>query len=139
MCSFLQLMSLRGGIPVPQAIGRQPSMWLRNLSAPGSISMARSSCRSMAGEGDSGSLAGSLSYAQAHAPFLTKAGVIGTISVPNPKDMDVRWERSKLARVMPSIVLADPATQERANLQITLQVNPASLDKLLAGSGRHSP
>ncbi len=73
---------------------------------------------------------------QARAPFLTKAGVIGTISVPNPKDTDVRWEQSKLARMMPSIVLADPAIQERPNRHITLQVNPASMDQLLAGSGR---
>ena len=42
--------------------------------------------------------------AQARAPFLTKAGVIGTVSVPNPRDMDVPWERSKLVRVMPTVL-----------------------------------
>ncbi|HYO82375.1 MAG TPA: peptidase M28, partial [Bryobacteraceae bacterium] len=72
---------------------------------------------------------------RAAAPYLTNAGVAGAIGVANPRFMDVPWERSKLARVMPSMGLADRSMQEGAKLQISLSLNPASLDKLLEGSG----
>ncbi|HYO80663.1 MAG TPA: M20/M25/M40 family metallo-hydrolase, partial [Bryobacteraceae bacterium] len=72
---------------------------------------------------------------RAAAPYLTNAGVAGAIGVANPRFMDVPWERSKLARVMPSMGLADRSMQDGAKLQISLSLNPASLDKLLEGSG----
>src|SRR5215467_7302010 len=37
------------------------------------------------------------------------AGAVGTISIANPKSVDVPWERSTLARRQPSMVLANPS------------------------------
>src|SRR5882757_8571088 len=37
---------------------------------------------------------------------LKAAGVIGTIGIPNPKNMDIPWSRSTLARLKPAMSLA---------------------------------
>jgi Zn-dependent M28 family amino/carboxypeptidase len=63
------------------------------------------------------------------------AGAIGTVSIANPKSMDVPWARSTLARLQPSMSLADASLDESAGQQISVSVNPAHADKLLAGSG----
>ena len=69
------------------------------------------------------------------AALLKRLGAIGTVSIPNPKHMDVPWERFALARFMPSMSLADPAMDESRGLKLAVIVNPAHADKLLAGSG----
>ena len=66
---------------------------------------------------------------------LLKAGAIGTITIPNPRLMDIPWERSKLARFLPALVLADPALDDTRGLKAGFVVNPAHADKFLAGSG----
>jgi Zn-dependent M28 family amino/carboxypeptidase len=63
------------------------------------------------------------------------AGAIGTISIANPKSMDIPWARSTLARLQPAMALADPALDEAAGEQLSVTMNPAHADKLLAGSG----
>lgn len=63
------------------------------------------------------------------------AGAIGTASIANPKSMDVPWARSTLARLQPSMSLADPSLDEASGQQLSISVNPAHADKLLAGSG----
>ncbi len=63
------------------------------------------------------------------------AGAIGTISIANPKSMDVPWARSTLARLQPAMSLADPALDEEAGQQLSITMNPAHADRLLAGSG----
>ena len=40
------------------------------------------------------------------------AGAIGTVSIANPKSMDIPWARSTLARLQPAMSLADPALDE---------------------------
>src|SRR5439155_12892520 len=40
------------------------------------------------------------------------AGAIGTISIANPKSMDISWERSTLARLQPAKSTADPLVLE---------------------------
>ncbi len=67
--------------------------------------------------------------------FLKRAGVVGVISVQNPKSMDIPWERGKLARFLPSMVLTDESLQDAPDLKFTMTMNPASMDKLLADSG----
>jgi Zn-dependent M28 family amino/carboxypeptidase len=62
-------------------------------------------------------------------------GAIGMVSIANPKNMDIPWERSSLARFMPSMSLADPAMDETRDLKLAVTVNPAHADKLFAGSG----
>jgi Zn-dependent M28 family amino/carboxypeptidase len=63
------------------------------------------------------------------------AGAIGTISIANPKSMDIPWARSTLARLHPAKALADPALQDAQGQQLSITMNPAHADKLFAGSG----
>jgi len=63
------------------------------------------------------------------------AGAVGTISIANPKSMDIPWARSTLARLHPAKALADPSLQDGAGQQLSITMNPAHADKLLAGSG----
>ena len=63
------------------------------------------------------------------------AGAVGTISIGNPKSTDIPWERSTLARLQPSMSLADPSLDDAAGQQLAVTMNPARADKLLAGSG----
>jgi Zn-dependent M28 family amino/carboxypeptidase len=63
------------------------------------------------------------------------AGAVGTISIANPKSMDIPWARSTLARLHPAKALADPSLQDGAGQQLSIAMNPAHADKLLAGSG----
>ena len=63
------------------------------------------------------------------------AGAVGTISVANPKSMDIPWSRSTLSRLQPSMSLADASLDESVDQQLAVTLNPAHADKLLAGSG----
>src|SRR5204862_4773343 len=63
------------------------------------------------------------------------AGAVGTISIANPKSMDIPWARSTLARLHPAKALADPSLDDGAGQQLAVTMNPAHADKLLAGSG----
>jgi len=64
------------------------------------------------------------------------AGAIGTISIANPRSMDVPWARATLARVQAQMALADAALDETGGQQIAVTMNPARAEKLFAGSGR---
>jgi len=64
------------------------------------------------------------------------AGAVGTISIQNPKSMDVPWARSTLTRGQVQMALADAALDETGSQQISVTMNPASAEKLFAGSGR---
>lgn len=71
-------------------------------------------------------------YQSARIEALRRAGVIGVISIQNPKGQDIPWERSKLSRFMPSLSLAEtPASGQ----QLTVTVNSARAEKFFAGSG----
>ena len=63
------------------------------------------------------------------------AGAIGTLSIANPKSMDIPWERSTLARLQPAMSLADASLDEAAGQKLSLTMNPARADLLFAGSG----
>jgi Zn-dependent M28 family amino/carboxypeptidase len=63
------------------------------------------------------------------------AGAIGTLSIANPKSMDIPWARSTLARIQPAMSLADPTLEEEPGQQLAVAMNPAHADKLFAGSG----
>jgi Zn-dependent M28 family amino/carboxypeptidase len=66
---------------------------------------------------------------------LKAAGVIGTIGIPNPKNMDIPWSRSTLARLKPAMSLADPNLNDTAGQKLSVTFNPAHADKLFAGTG----
>jgi hypothetical protein len=65
------------------------------------------------------------------------AGAIGTISIANPKSMDIPWARSTLARLQPAMALADAPLEEAPgpDQQLSVTWNPARAEKLFAGSG----
>ena len=67
--------------------------------------------------------------------MLKAAGAIGTISIANPKTLEIPWARSTLARLQPQMSLADPALDEAAGQQLAVTMNPAHAEKLFAGSG----
>jgi len=66
---------------------------------------------------------------------LHAAGAIGTIAIPNPASMDIPWSRISVNRNQPSMDLADPEFYETPGLQLGVTFNPASAEKLFAGSG----
>ena len=66
---------------------------------------------------------------------LKRLGAIGAVSILNPKNLDMPWERLALTRSRPSMSLADPAMDESRGLKLLVTVNPASADKVFAGSG----
>jgi Peptidase family M28 len=63
------------------------------------------------------------------------AGAVGTMSIANPKSMDIPWARSTLARLQPAMTLADLSLDEALGQQLAVTMNPAHADKLFAGSG----
>jgi Zn-dependent M28 family amino/carboxypeptidase len=66
---------------------------------------------------------------------LSAAGAIGVVAIPNPKSMDVPWERATLARLQPAMSLSDPAFDESRGVQVSVTVNPARAEKLFEGAG----
>ncbi len=66
---------------------------------------------------------------------LRKAGAVGAISIPNPKTMDVPWERSSPNRLNPAMALADPAMDETSGQRLSVTFNPAKAETLFEGSG----
>jgi hypothetical protein len=66
---------------------------------------------------------------------LKAAGAIGYATIPNPKFMDIPWERGTLARLHPSMSLADSALDDSRGAQFSLRINPARADRWFAGSG----
>ncbi len=63
------------------------------------------------------------------------AGAIGAMTISNPRAMDIPWSRSTLARLQPSMSLADASLDETAGQQFAVTVNPAHADKLFVGTG----
>jgi Zn-dependent M28 family amino/carboxypeptidase len=74
-------------------------------------------------------------YQSVRWSILKQAGAIGVISIPNPKGMDIPWDRAKLARLMPAMILADPTLDETAGERLAVTINPARAEKLFNGSG----
>jgi len=67
--------------------------------------------------------------------FLARAGVVGTCTIFNPIAMDVPWPRMALSRFQPAMSLDDAELDGSSGLKLGVAVNPAHLDKWLAGSG----
>ena len=70
---------------------------------------------------------------------MQKGGAIGLASIPNPRSMDIPWERARLARLNPTMSLADESASETRGEQFAINVNPAQAEKLFAGSGHTFP
>jgi Zn-dependent M28 family amino/carboxypeptidase len=66
---------------------------------------------------------------------LKKAGALGAIVLQHPGRIEPPWERATLARLQPAMSLADPALDDTAGQQVAIAFNPASAERLFAGSG----
>ena len=66
---------------------------------------------------------------------LEKAGVIGTISIPNPRSAEVPWSRIAAARFQPRMELSDPGHDVPHPLPLGIAFNPAHAEILFTGSG----
>src|SRR5262249_3463825 len=55
--------------------------------------------------------------------------------ISNPKQTDIPWERSTLARTQPSMSLSDANPAESAHLKISATANPARGERWFEGSG----
>jgi len=82
----------------------------------------------------SGALKASARSAQDFVSFVESAGAVGTIAIPNPKSMDVPWDRMRLAASQPGMRLADVELQDSHRPLFTATWNPAHADELLADS-----
>jgi Zn-dependent M28 family amino/carboxypeptidase len=67
--------------------------------------------------------------------YLKRAGAIGTLTIQNPKGMDIPWDRSKLARFLPALALADSSLDETLGQQVAVTINPARAEQFFEGSG----
>ena len=66
---------------------------------------------------------------------LRAAGAIGIIGIPNPASMDIPWSRISANRLQPSMDLAGSEFNDTDGLKLSLFFNPASAERLFAGSG----
>ena len=66
---------------------------------------------------------------------LQAAGAVGLVTIYNPASMDIPWARISVNRNHPAVDLADAEFHEAEGLQIAVAFNPASAEKLFAGSG----
>jgi Peptidase family M28 len=79
-----------------------------------------------------GNLRSHYSSAEERAKAYRAAGAVGSISIPNPKSMDVPWARQAAAYGKPRMSLADSDTP---GLQFGASWNPEKANELFAGSG----
>ena len=66
-------------------------------------------------------------------PTLRAAGAIGTL-VPNPRTGELPWARTSPSRLNPALTLGDPRFDELAGQRVAANINPASAERLFAGS-----
>lgn len=69
-------------------------------------------------------------------PALQKAGALGVITLANPRQMDVPWERVKLFANTPGMRLADPALNDAKQDFFTANFSPAEGELLFRASGK---
>jgi hypothetical protein len=68
---------------------------------------------------------------------VQKTGAIGLIDIPNPKSMDIPWARATLARLAPTMVLADEKMEETKGMKFGARINPDRADKIFEDSGHN--
>jgi hypothetical protein len=66
---------------------------------------------------------------------LAAAGAIGSITIQNPKSMDVPWARQGANRLQATMRLADASLAEGGGLKLGMSINPAQADRYLEGTG----
>lgn len=66
---------------------------------------------------------------------VRKTGAIGLVAIPNPKSMDIPWERSMLARLNPTMTLAGDRFNDTPGQLFGATLNPANANMIFAASG----
>lgn len=66
---------------------------------------------------------------------LREAGAIGVVTLINPAAMDIPWPRIAANRTHPTMDLDYPEFNETEGAKLYVTINPASAEKLFAGSG----
>jgi Zn-dependent M28 family amino/carboxypeptidase len=74
-------------------------------------------------------------YAESLPRYLEAQGVVGIISISNPKDREVPWERVKAASVQPGMLLEETALRRYQQPVFSATFNEAVADKLFQNSG----
>jgi Zn-dependent M28 family amino/carboxypeptidase len=82
-----------------------------------------------------GALASHYQTAAERWKVLRAAGAVGTISLMNPAVMDIPWSRIALNRAHPTMDLDYAEFNETEGAKLAVTINPASAEKLFAGSG----
>ena len=82
-----------------------------------------------------GALAAHMQSAGERGNLLRSLGAVGVVAIANPKNVDIPWERSSLARFLPSMSLADPMMDDNRGLRIAVGINPARANKVFEGTG----
>jgi hypothetical protein len=83
----------------------------------------------------SGALISHYSSAAERWKAFRGAGIIGAISIPNPKHMDLPWSRIAASRTQVTMQLAAPGMNETEGEQISIAWNPERAEDLLRGTG----
>jgi hypothetical protein len=81
-----------------------------------------------------GPLASHYQSASERTKALLAAGAVGTATIANPRNSEIPWARSTMARLAPSMALDESSRKEDA-LKLTISINPAHAAKFFAGSG----
>ena len=81
-----------------------------------------------------GNLRSHYSSGEERTKALKAAGVVGTISIPNPAHMDIPWTRQSGNRLQARMSLSDPALAAGGGL-FSATWNPEKADELFEGSG----
>lgn len=70
-------------------------------------------------------------------PAMQRAGAIGAITIANPKQMDIPWERQKLFAETPGMRLSAPELNDAKQPFFTATFSPAEAEMLFLSSGRN--
>jgi len=81
-----------------------------------------------------GALAAHYQNAGVRWQALKAAGAIGAIGISNPKTVEQPWERTAPSRLNPVMTLVDPRFNDLAGMKVGAAINPASAERLFAGS-----
>jgi Zn-dependent M28 family amino/carboxypeptidase len=82
-----------------------------------------------------GNLRSHYSFRSERWKAVQKTGAIGLVQIPNPKSMDIPWDRSMLARLNPTMTLAGDAFDDLHGLQFGATLNPATAGPIFQASG----
>jgi Zn-dependent M28 family amino/carboxypeptidase len=82
-----------------------------------------------------GALAAHYQQAGVRWQALRASGAIGTVAIANPRTAEQPWERTAPSRLNPVMTLVDPRFNDLAGMKFGVSINPASAERLFAGSG----